>query len=443
MPLRELSRAEYAANLAGLAVAFAAYRRREGWSAERMQDWQLVRIRRLVEHAYRRVPLYRDKYSAIGFLPGDLHSWDDFRRLPTVTKAELVEGFPDSSVARGVRLKSCLISTSSGSTGRMMEIPHRAGRLWPYLLATHRLFRWIAGRYPPAWRQAYIYTSRYPVRPIPGVYPLVFIPTAAEPERMMAALQSCRPQLLAVYPSILRELLVTGSQVLRTLRLRAVSVNSELSTQDERDAWSAALGCPVGDDYSSEELTRIAAQCGDRRYHLLEDITLTEILEPASDHATDGIGEVVGTELHNTAMPFIRYRQGDLARLEPDRCTCGRPQRILSALVGRANDGFVLANGRLLPAGFLIDACYRALMNHPGVAAAYRLRQTSPDAAVLEVQPGPRYELAAGGLLVRALQAEVGSFLSISLATTPDLPRDSSGKRRTIVGMGSQIGRAV
>src|SRR3990172_11458379 len=207
MPLRELSRTEYAVNLAGLAAAFAAYRRREGWSPGQMRDRQLRRIRRLVEHAYARVPLYRDKYRAVGFEPGDLGGWDDFRRLPTVTKAELVGGFPDSSMARGVDVAACLISTSSGSTGRMMDIPHRADRLWPYVLATHRIFRWIAGRYPPGWRHAYIYTSRYPVRPIPGFYPLSFIPTAAEPERILAALRASRPQLLAVYPSILRGLL--------------------------------------------------------------------------------------------------------------------------------------------------------------------------------------------------------------------------------------------
>ena len=52
---------------------------------------------------------------------------------------------------------------------------------------------------------------------------------------------------------------------MRSLRLRGVSVGSELSTQEERDGWEAALGCAVRDEYSSEELGRIASPASARR----------------------------------------------------------------------------------------------------------------------------------------------------------------------------------
>ena len=65
----------------------------------------------------------------------------------------------------------------------MLSIPHRADRFWPYLLSSQRILRWAAGgRYPFWWRQAYVYTSEYPLLKVPGFYPLKFIPTAASPD---------------------------------------------------------------------------------------------------------------------------------------------------------------------------------------------------------------------------------------------------------------------
>jgi phenylacetate-CoA ligase len=443
MTLRPLTSREYLVNLTALAVALPVYRRRESWSAEHVREWQLSRVRRLVEHAMCRVPLYAEKYRAAGLEPGDLRTWEDFGRLPTVTRAELVDAYPRGSVASDVSLSGCLISTSSGSSGRMMEIPHRADRLWPYVLATERIFRWAAGRYPPGWRQAYVYTSPYPVRSIPGLFPLTFIPTQADPRPMLDALEGCRPQLVAVYASVLRDLVASFPEQMRALGLRAVSVNSELSTRHERDAWGEVLGCAVCDDYSSEELTRIAAECEQGRYHLLGDVCLTEILREETDAPATAVGEVVGTELHNTAMPFIRYRQGDLARMEDGPCGCGRRGRLLADLVGRSNDGFVLEGGRRLTPGFLLDACYRTVMRHPGWVAAYRLVQTAGCHAELQVLPGEAWIDACTAPIAETLVRELGHALAVSVRRVASLPREEAAKRRTIIGLDGQKPRAA
>ena len=436
MPLRALTNTEYAADVVGAVLAYPGYRRRERWSTDRLRAWQLGRVRSLVERAYASVPLYRERYAAAGFHPGDLRTWEDFARLPTITKADLVGGYSERSVAADTPLTRCLVSTSSGSTGRMMEIPHRADRLWPYALMTERLFRILAGRYPPTWRQAYIYTSPYPVRGSLGLYPTTFIPTADDPGPMLAALRRCRPQLLAVYPTVLRDLLAADPATMRALDLRAVAVSSEHSTADERRGWAELLGCPVGDQYSSEELAYIAAECAAGTYHLVEDLTMVEILDPEADRSVDGVGEVVGTELHNRTMPFIRYRQGDLARIETTACPCrptAGPIRRLTELAGRANDGFVVAGGRTLSPGFLLDACYRAILPRPAEVAAYRLVQLARDRAVLEVVPGTTWTRASAGALRDALAGELPSDLRADVRIVERLDRAEAGKRATIV----------
>jgi phenylacetate-CoA ligase len=434
MALRRLTAREYAINLAMTMASWPVYARREWANREQLDAFALKRTREMAVHAGRSVPVYAERYHDAGVDPSAIRTWDDVRRVPLMDKATIVEGYPNRSVARGADLSRCLLSTSSGSSGRMMTVPHRADRFWPYLLSGQRMLRWAAGgSYPFWWRQAYVYTSEYPLLRVPGLYPLQFIPTASEPDAILAELERYKPHLLHTYPSVLRDLVALDAERMRELGLRGVSVGSELSTQEERDGWEAALGCRVRDEYSSEELGRIASQCPDGRYHLHEDVVHVEILDP-DGRPTDGTGEVVGTELHNRTMPFVRYRQGDLARIVDEQCSCGRHTRLLVDLAGRSNDGFALADGRRLAPGFLLDACYRALIAAgEGVASAYRFVQINPGQADFEFVPGPDFDPSAEGVMAESLQRELaGSGLEVRVRALDAIERPPGGKRATV-----------
>jgi len=434
MPLRRLSAREYVVNLVAVTACMRVYAKREWADRPALDAFAFRRAREMAIHAAAHVPLYRDRYAEAGIDPRTIGGWAGFERLPLMDKAAVRDGYPERSVAEGADLGACILSTSSGSSGLMMTIPHRADRLWPYVVSSQRMLRWAAGdRYPFWYRQAYVYTSEYPLLRVPGLYPLVFIRTAAEPERIIDALERVRPHILHTYPTVLRDLVALAPERMAALRLRGVSVGSELSTQVERDAWAGVVGVPVRDEYSTEELGRIASQCPEGRYHLHEDIVRTEVVGE-DGLPTDGIGEVVGTELHNRTMPFVRYRQGDLARISHEPCPCGRHTWQLVDLVGRRNDGFVLRDGRALSAGFLLDVSYRGILGLPAEAVtAYRFVQRDPDTAVFEVVPGPRWTGAAVASIVAALRAELPASLAVSVEIVADIERLPGGKRSTVV----------
>ncbi len=434
MPLRRLTAREYAINLAMTAVCWPVYARREWANRERLDAFALRRTRDMAAHAALTVPVYAERYRDAGVDPRSIRTWMDVRRLPLMDKATIVDGYPDRSIARGSDLAACLLSTSSGSSGRMMTVPHRADRFWPYLLSGQRMLRWAAGgRYPFWWRQAYVYTSEYPLLRVPGLYPMRFIPTSGEPESILAALETLRPHLLHTYPSVLRDLISLDPERMHRLELKGTSVGSELSTQEERDGWEAALGCRVRDEYSSEELGRIASQCPAGRYHLHEDVVHIETLDP-DGLPTDGIGEIVGTEFHNRTMPFVRYRQGDLARISDERCTCGRQTRLLVDLAGRDNDGFVLGDGRKLAPGFLLDVCYRALIAAgDGAVRAYRFVQADPAHADFEFVPGATFDPGASEVIGDSLRRELATTgLTVRVRPVEAIPRPAGGKRATV-----------
>jgi len=432
--LRRFGPREYVVNLVATAVLAPAYRRREWADRAWLDSFALRRARAMAIHAGRAVPVYRERYREAGIDPASIRDWDAFRSLPLMDKPTIRDGYPERSIAEGSDLGACLLSTSSGSSGMVMTIPHRADRFWPYLLSGQRMLAWAAGgRYPFWWRQAYVYTSEYPILSVPGVYPMTFIPTSGEPEAVLRSLERVRPEILHTYPTVLRDLIAISPDRVRGLGLRGVSVGSELSTQAERDAWAEVVGVRVCDEYSSEELGRIASQCPEGRHHIHEDVVKVETVDEEG-RPTDGLGEIVGTEFHNRTMPFVRYRQGDLARISDERCPCGRHTRLLVDLVGRRNDGFRLVDGRELAAGFLLDVSYRAILRgRDDVVSAYRFVQRDPAHADFEVEPGPGWTEGDDTAIARSLASELPASLDVAVRTVSEIERAPGGKRRTVV----------
>jgi phenylacetate-CoA ligase len=433
MPLRRLTRREYVVNLIAVVALWPVYRRREWADRPSLDAFALRRATGMAVHAARATPLYRDLYETADVDPRTVASWADFARLPLVDKSALSGGYPSRSMAEGSELEKCLLSTSSGSSGQLMTIPHRADRFWPYLLSGQRMLRWATGgRYPFWWRQAYVYTSEYPLLRVPGFYPLTYISTGIDPELIIDALERLRPHIVHTYPTVLRDLLAVAPDRMRALGLKGVSVGSELSSRAERRDWEKTLGAPVRDEYSSEELGRIASECPKGRYHLHEDMVKIEIVD-ADGRPTDELGEVVGTELHNRTMPFVRYRQGDLARISDERCPCGRQTRLLADLVGRQNEGFLLQGGRHLPAGLLLDVSYRAILGlGEGIVAAYRFVQRSNAQAVFEIVPGPNWTANDAATIERSLSGELSEQIRVRVAIVDGIERSGGGKRSTI-----------
>jgi phenylacetate-CoA ligase len=405
-----------------------------GLSRDEMLAWQWRRVTRLVRHAWENVPFYRDHYSRVSFEPGDLKSWDDFHRLPTLTKDAIIANFPARMLARGESAERLIVSRSSGSTGKALDVAYDAQATALFILAGLRLYR--MGFPYRAWhRQLYVYTSPYPLDSLFGLFPLHFVPTLAPVSDIVAEIRRRRPDLLVCYPSHLKQIAqaIPADERAR-LGLQCISVNSEMSTQAERDDLSRQFGCPVLDEYSSEELTRIAAQCRHGAYHVFEDINYLEAVPSAT-----GDSLLVGTNLHNFAMPIIRYEQNDIGSLAERPCACGWKFRHLTGLQGRKNDSFTLPGGRTLSSGFLLDATYEVLLTYREEVRDFCLIQQSPDVVLLEIVPGSGWSESAAAAIRRRFQELLGSEVSMEVRPVEVCTKTKSVKRNPIISL---VGRA-
>lgn len=105
--------------------------------------------------------------------------------------------------------------------------------------------------------------------------------------------------------------------------------------QSLRQHWQ----CEILDHYGlTETAYGGAVECAAHHgFHVRELDVLIEIVDISGSNVLPHgqAGEVVITTLQREAMPLVRYRTGDVARLLPGPCACGSPLRRLGPVLGR------------------------------------------------------------------------------------------------------------
>jgi phenylacetate-CoA ligase len=156
-------------------------------------------------------------------------------------------------------------------------------------------------------------------------------------------LRQHKPAYLLTYPSNLRVLLdVMPSPWDGLLSVMCIgeSVPAEL-----RAVLRSRWGVPLFDQYSSEELGSIAAQCGHGSYHTMAESLHVEVLRDDGTSCQPGeIGRVVVTDLYNFATTMLRYELRDYAEVGWP-CACGRKLPVLKRIVGRTRNRLTLPDG--------------------------------------------------------------------------------------------------
>lgn len=152
-------------------------------------------------------------------------------------------------------------------------------------------------------------------------------------------LQTERPHCIIGLPAQIFRLARLAPQ----MRPKTVLLSGDYLPLAVRRAVEETWQCEVFDHYGLTETGYgCAVECSAHfGYHLREADLLVEIIDPESGRSLpDGeTGEVVITTLGLRAMPLLRYRTGDRARILPGPCPCGSLLRRLGRIEGRIAGG--------------------------------------------------------------------------------------------------------
>jgi phenylacetate-CoA ligase len=392
-----------------------------------LRRYQLRRLNRMLAHANANVPYYR------GSLPR-LESLADLARLPLVTKA-IMRSTPNREfVADGVNTDDCLAWSSSGTTGMRVTGWHDMNAHDYHMAACVRRF-FATRRYLPTDRLAHIKPSPMPPRVIErvGLFRRYLILSTDPPATWVARLLAYRPRVLIGYPVHLRELLrtMTDDELTELKKhLRLLLTEAELLVPENRAALEQGFGVPVRDEYSSFETLNIYFECHHGGRHLAEDRVYVEVVDDDGTVLPDGAeGQLVVTAFGERAMPLVRYLMGDIGRISPTPCRCGRRFRTMTLTSGRMNDSVVLPDGTKV----FGDIFTSVAMVEPGVAELY-VRQDA--AGTVHVFVVPDGSLPADTVLANTEQTllrETGVELALEMRIGDRVPLTGAGKAQVVV----------
>jgi phenylacetate-CoA ligase len=208
--------------------------------------------------------------------------------------------------------------------------------------------------------------------------------------------------------------------------LRVVGPYGGLASPVMMDRIARGFGCRFVQKYGTSELGVVAASC-DRSsgMHVFEDLFHVEVLRRGRAVAAGEVGHLAVTDLVNTAMPLLRYDVGDVGRLHPAPCPCGRRTARLEVL-GRAQELLTTPNG-VLTASDVADTVF-------GDPAAnnFRLEEVAPgafEAAVVARSAGGTPDLEAWRERFAALH---GGVRRLRVRLVPFVQPETSGKYRFV-----------
>jgi phenylacetate-CoA ligase len=207
-----------------------------------------------------------------------------------------------------------------------------------------------------------------------------------------------------------------------------IETTSEKLSQPQRELLEEVFACRVADHYSSREMGTMAYQCDQGGFHVCADMRYLEIVADGQVVPTGQIGEVVVTSLDQYAMPFIRYKNGDMVIGSDAKCRCGRGLTLLKEVVGRTNDYLVSADGQ-----FVHSEYFAYLFRVKPEVVRYQVYQ--PRKEQLEVRLICRERVSDDWIeSVRSeIQARFGYTTRVSLHIVDHLELTPAGKHRYII----------
>jgi phenylacetate-CoA ligase len=428
------------------ALRYATEPRMPYRSRAALERAQRRRIKATIEHAIEHVPHYREACRRARLGPGDFRSAADFAKLPLIER-EHVQRDPERFYDEGRRQEDCVKLRSGGSTGRPVTV-----LLGPRDLVDRAC---VGNRGRAAVRQAPGGGRRHRelaispansnalkfTRGARGSVLIPFDPRRKEHlrlsmdeslDRVLAAIDGFRPDLIGSYGSYIEELFTYAVERGEPFhRPKVVVFYSDAMSPSVRRMLMQDLGIEVLGRYQGIETPQIGFECERHRgYHLNFDVCPLRIVDEDGRQKSAGeSGDVVISDLTNRTTVLLNYRLGDIAMLAPEPCDCGRTLPLLSELEGRCDEWTLGHDGRRIRPRDLIGT-----LSLDAEVWGYQIEQVAPGCFRARLRPATGADAAAVQRRVQERFATtIGDEETLEITLVDSLPRTRGGKVRRVV----------
>lgn len=300
------------------------------WKAAQLKEYQLERLKFLVDFAYKNSTYYKEKFDSVNFSPSDLSTLEDLSKIPFLGKTDVLAHNTKIHTSAASKTFTAITSGSTGESLAFKRDEHadsfnRASAFRGY--SWYGVKPWEKNGY--FWGFNFSFSKRIKTR---------FLDTLQNRFRLFSyqkePLHSFVKKLkktkyLHGYSSMIYHTakLINSNSSFRPADIKMVKGTSEKIFDNYHEEVKKAFGSKIISEYGATESGIIAFECPEGNMHInMEGVLVEEI-----DH------EIVVTNLQMTSFPIIRYKLGDYIQLAPEskQCKCGRKHRILEEVTGR------------------------------------------------------------------------------------------------------------
>ncbi len=414
-------------------------------SQDDLQALQLARLKQTLQHAYDKVPHYKQAFDTAGIHPGDLKTLADLSKFPFTTKHDLRANYPFGMFAVP-REQVARIHASSGTTGKPTVVGYTLKDIdtWANLVA--RSIRAAGARAGDLVHVAYGYGlftgglgAHYGVeRAGCTVIPM----SGGQTEKQVQLITDFQPSIIMCTPSYMQVVIEEFERQGLDAKKSSLQVGifgAEPWTEAMRTEIETNAGIDAVDIYGLSEVMGpgVASECIESKDGpvIWEDHFYPEIINPETGELLpDGEeGELVFTSLTKEALPIIRYRTRDLTRLLPPT---SRSMRRMGKIVGRSDDMLIIRGVNVFP-----TQIEEIVLRHEQLSGQYQLvvtRDGHLDAVQVRCELLPTATISpqeANAWLTERIKTLVGITTQVSVEAPNSIERTLVGKARRVVDL--------
>jgi len=411
---------------------FSKLKDMETWTPERIEAFQLDRLKKILDHAYHHVPFYRELWNGKGVSPHDVDKLTDLRKLPKTHKTQLLKA-GDDVLDRTVDKRKFMSGRSSGSTGEpFVYYKTKFHHSW-FIAGAFSGWSWAGWKIGDPWvRLQYRGNLGWSKRVEDKLFNCLYMPIDKLDDDFLHSFMKkavrFRPVMLRGYAGgiyLLADFLLRNPSY--ALHPQVVVSTGDTLYPHYRKTIETAFQSRIFDMYGGEGMA-VANQCEHGAFHLLPSVYVE--FEPEGTETPDGpLSRILLTSLTNTAMPMIRYDIGDIGIPGSGPCPCGRSWKWIKKLIGREVDIIVTKSGR-----HLLCHHFNIIIQKIDGIEQFQVVQDTTDGIVIRLAVNNRYRKDPGQKILRdEISLLGGGDMEIRFEYPKTIPLPPSGKRRYII----------
>ncbi|MFW6080431.1 MAG: phenylacetate--CoA ligase family protein [Desulfosalsimonas sp.] len=397
--------------------------RTECMDREAISQLQLEGLQSTLNRVYKNVRHYRKLFREIDFMPEDLTSLDMLKKLPLLTRRDLSRNYPYDMFAVPLR-EVVRLHTTAFNFEEPVVIGLTANDMSSWAELTARNLAGVGVTRDDVVQIALTFGSSsgpFGFQLGAELIGASVIPMSAGKHReQIKVMRDFKTSVLITTPTealglarAMEDLAIDPNG----LTLKCAILGAEPWGEQMRGRIEGDFFITGTDTYGLTEVfgPGVAWECPEKKgMHIAEDHFIAEVIDPVTLEVLPPgqEGELVITTIGKEAFPLIRFRTGDLTRIDYEPCRCGRTHCRISRIFKRCDDVVVVRGTSVAP-----EQIGRILAQSGGAQPRFQLvvdRVEDRDRLMVNIEATENYffdEMKKQRRFVEHLHSQISEFL--------------------------------